>query len=380
MHHSHLVYSGRSHPNGPTLAGFAGGVALYHLWSSILPPWYWETEERLPCKRRLHDTIGPKGLGATVARGRTMLKQLLAPQLVGVYILVASTLYVHFRGKERLRFARQLGDHSTYLAPYNVLMYAGSAVPNQPVIPVASFPELNKLSENWETIRDEAVRLFDEGFIRAAAKNNDWGFYSFFKSGWKRFYLKWYDDFLPSARTLCPKTVELLNSIPSVHGAMFAMLPPGGKLGAHRDPFAGSLRYHLGLVTPNSDKCRILVDGVPCVWRDGEAFMFDETFIHHAENATDVNRIILFCDVERPMRYGLLRHINRWVSHHIVKASATQNVEGEDVGVLNKVFGKLYEIHLQSRKVKEWNRSVYYTLKYTLTVAIIGLIVVSAFR
>ena len=309
-----------------------------------------------------------------------MLKQLLAPQLVGLYILAASTLYVHFRGKERLRFARQLGDHSTYLAPYNVLMYAGSAVPNQPVIAVDNFPELSKLSENWETIRDEAVRLFDEGFIRAAAKNNDWGFYSFFKSGWKRCYLKWYDDFLPSARTLCPKTVELLNSIPSVHGAMFAMLPPGGKLGAHRDPFAGSLRYHLGLVTPNSDKCRILVDGVPCVWRDGEAFMFDETFIHHAENATDVNRIILFCDVERPMRYGLLTRINRWVSHHIVKASATQNVEGEHVGMLNKVFGKLYDIHLASRKLKEWNRSVYYTLKYTLTVAVVGLIVVSAFR
>jgi hypothetical protein len=27
-------------------------------------------------------------------------------------------------------------------APYNVLMYAGSAVPNQPVIPVERFPEL----------------------------------------------------------------------------------------------------------------------------------------------------------------------------------------------------------------------------------------------
>ena len=165
-----------------------------------------------------------------------MLGQLLAPQLVGLYLLAGSTLYVHFRGRERLRITRQLGDHSTYLAPYNVLMYAGSAIPNEPVIPVERFPELSKLSENWETIRDEAVRLFDEGFIRAAAKNNDWGFYSFFKSGWKRFYLKWYDDFLPSARTLCPQTVELLNSIPSVHGAMFAMLPPGGKLGAHRDP------------------------------------------------------------------------------------------------------------------------------------------------
>ena len=65
-----------------------------------------------------------------------MLTQLFAPQLVALYILIGTTSYVHFRGKQRLRFARQLGDHSTYLAPYNVLMYAGSAVPNQPVIPV----------------------------------------------------------------------------------------------------------------------------------------------------------------------------------------------------------------------------------------------------
>jgi beta-hydroxylase len=80
------------------------------------------------------------------------------------------------------------------------------------------------------------------------------------------------------------------------------------------------------------------------------------------------------------MKYGWLTRINRWVSHHIVKASATQNVDGEHVGVLNKVFGKLYEIHLGSRKVKEWNRSVYYTLKYALTALILGLVVWSALR
>jgi len=51
-----------------------------------------------------------------------MLKHFLAPQFIGLYILAASTLYVHFRGRERLRVGRQLGDHSTYLAPYNVLM------------------------------------------------------------------------------------------------------------------------------------------------------------------------------------------------------------------------------------------------------------------
>ena len=105
-----------------------------------------------------------------------------------------------------------------------------------------------------------------------------------------------------------------------------------------------------------------------------------ETFIHSAENATDVNRIILFCDVERPMKYRFMTAINRWVSHHIVKASATQNMEGEHVGVLNKVFGKLYEVHLASRKVKEWNRKVYYALKYSLMIGIVGLMVLSALR
>ena len=49
---------------------------------------------------------------------------------------------------------------------------------------------------------DEALKLYDEGYIRVALDNNDIGFNSFFKRGWKRFYLKWYGDFLPSASAL----------------------------------------------------------------------------------------------------------------------------------------------------------------------------------
>jgi beta-hydroxylase len=307
-----------------------------------------------------------------------MLARVFAPQFVILYLYAASAAYVHFRGRMKLRLGRQLADHSTWLAPYNVLMYLFQAVPNQPVLPVESFPELQPLRDNWQTIRAEAVALFDEGRIRAAANNNDWGFYSFFRSGWKRFYLKWYEDALPSAVKLCPKTVALVNAIPNVHGAMFAMLPPGARLGAHRDPFAGSLRYHLGLVTPNSDKCFIIVDGEKCVWRDGEAIMFDETYIHTAENQTDVNRIILFCDVERPMKFGFMTAFNRWVSKHIVKASTTQNEEGEKVGWINKVFSYLYSVHGLGRRMKAWNYHAYYALKYVLVAVIAAAILYSA--
>jgi beta-hydroxylase len=315
---------------------------------------------------------------ATVSIGgwlRVVVDRLLAPPLLVLYALAISALIVHFRGRERLRFGRQIWDHSTYLAPYNVLMYAFSAVPNKPVLTTEHFPELKVLRDNWGTIRDEAVTLFDEGHLRAAIKNNDWGFYSFFKSGWKRFYLKWYEDFLPSAQTLCPRTVELLKQVPNIHGAMFAVLPPGAKLGRHRDPFAGSIRYHLGLVTPNSNKCRIVVDGVECVYRDGEDFLFDETFIHTAENATDQKRIILLCDIERPMKLTLMARINHWVSETIIKASTTNNVEGERVGAINRAFSYLYELHRAGQRVKQWNRRVYYTLKYGVVLTLLAVIV-----
>jgi beta-hydroxylase len=284
---------------------------------------------------------------------------------------IAAGAFTHLRGRVRHSLGRQLTDHSTFMAPYNALMYLFSSVPSRPFIDLRHFPELEPLKQNWETIRDEALRLFDEGYIRSASKYNDLGFNSFFKSGWKRFYLKWYDDFLPSARDLCPRTTELLQKTPSIHAAMFALLPPGARLPSHRDPFAGSLRYHLGLRTPNSEDCRIFVDGELYYWKDGEAVMFDETFIHRAENQTDVQRLILFCDVERPLSNPLARAINRWIGQPFARAAATQNLPGEKIGILNKLFQYAYQLRLLAKRLKAWDRNVYYTLKWLLLGALI---------
>src|SRR5258707_8565683 len=101
---------------------------------------------------------------------RKMLKTFLAPQFVILYLLAASAIYVHFRGRQRLRIGRQLGDHSTFLAPYNVLMYAGSAVPNEPVVSGDRFSQLAKPWDNLETIPEEAVERFRESFPGAPAK------------------------------------------------------------------------------------------------------------------------------------------------------------------------------------------------------------------
>lgn len=278
-------------------------------------------------------------------------------------LFVASVLFVHFRGSVRLKLTRQFLDQSALLAPYNALVYLFSAVPKDPLLKVEDHPDLLVLRHNWTTIRDEALKLFDEGYIRAAIGNTDVGFNSFFKNGWKRFYLTWYGHAIPSAQRLCPKTVALLQSLPSINGAMFAVLPPGGTLNPHRDPFAGSLRYHLGLATPNSDDCRIVVDGVSYSWRDGEDVLFDETYVHFAENRSDRTRIIIFCDMERPLRTAAMRRINKAVHSWLGTATLTQNVEGERVGAINRAFGTVRKVELQIKRLKSYNRNLYYLAK-----------------
>jgi beta-hydroxylase len=307
------------------------------------------------------------------------LVNLLAPKYLILAAFLASVLYVHLRGRVRFTFVRQLFNHSSLLAPYNALMYLFSAVPAKPLLTDREIPELQRLTAQWEVMREEALKLYDDGYIRTALNNNDIGFNSFFKRGWKRFYLKWYDQPLASAEALCPRTVALLNEIPVVKGAMFALLSPKSTLNPHRDPFAGSLRYHLGLVTANSEKCWISVDGERYWWKDGEAVLFDETYIHSVENDTDVTRIILLCDIERPLRFRFMQAVNRWVSRKIVTASATQNMENEPVGALNRFYSQVYHpiaarVNGAAKRLKQKNRPLYRTLQYGIVLGVAYLI------
>lgn len=299
----------------------------------------------------------------------------LAPKFLVLYFFLVPALLVHLRGRVRLKFPRQFADHSTIMAPYNVLMYLFSAVPATPILDVRQFPELRALRDNWHTIRDEALRLLGDGYIRGSDKHNDLGFNSFFNKGWKRFYVKWYGEPLPSAKSLCPDTVALVDALPSVNAAMFALLPPGGRLNKHRDPFAGSLRYHLGLATPNADGCRIFIDGLEYSWRDGKDILFDETYIHWAENTTDKTRVILFCDVARPLKTRAMRAVNRWMSRYVIRAASTQNLDTEPVGALNRVYAALGRVGDRVKRHKRGNKKLFRAVKYLVVTALVGLYV-----
>ena len=77
--------------------------------------------------------------------------------------------------------------------------------------------------------------------IKAAEKHNDAGFRSFFRTGWKRFYLKWYDDPVPSAQVLCPRATDLVNRVPGLNAAMYAADKSDRKGWAPSGPFDQAL-------------------------------------------------------------------------------------------------------------------------------------------
>jgi len=86
--------------------------------------------------------------------------------------------------------------------------------------------------------------------------------------------------------------------------AFFSILAPGKHLPPHRGPFKGVLRYHLGLIVPKPEvSCGIRVADETRHWKEGESLVFDDTYMHEAWNNTNRDRVVLFMDFVRPLRF-----------------------------------------------------------------------------
>jgi aspartyl/asparaginyl beta-hydroxylase (cupin superfamily) len=117
---------------------------------------------------------------------------------------------------------------------------------------------------------------------------------------WKSFFLIALGKPIENHQNLCPNTAEALKNIPGLINAFFSILRPGVHIPAHRGPYSGILRYHLGVIIPKGD-VGIRVADVQCRWEEGKSLYFDDSFDHEAWNHTDQIRVVLFVDIERPL-------------------------------------------------------------------------------
>jgi beta-hydroxylase len=115
----------------------------------------------------------------------------------------------------------------------------------------------------------------------------------------------------------------------------------------------------VGLATPNDDACFINIDGTSYSWRDGDALLFDETYLHYARNDAQADRLILMCDVERPTWI-----VGRIVNFFYMRATVVPNTEEDKRGLVNSIFSRLSPNVARVRTLKQTNPRRYRVIKW----------------
>ena len=186
--------------------------------------------------------------------------------------------------------------------------------PQLPAIPFydrSHFPWIKHLETATDAIRAELLALLQE----------DWGFQPYValplneplgqwadlnrSPQWNAWYL-WKDGArLDDHCARAPLTAAALRAIPQlkIEGfaptAFFSVLAAGTHLPAHAGSTNVRLTVHLPLILPGPARFR--VGNFERPWREGEAWVFDDTIEHEAWNDADTARTILIFDVWNPL-------------------------------------------------------------------------------
>ncbi|PYD51891.1 aspartyl beta-hydroxylase [Komagataeibacter saccharivorans] len=166
---------------------------------------------------------------------------------------------------------------------------------------------VKELEQNWERIRDEAIRLGGEEIPSLGDISPDHGRIAADRR-WRSFFLEGYGYQRQENRARVPVTSALIDRIPNLCTATFSVLEPGCHIPRHRGMTKAMLTYHLALHVPRDrEKCWIQIEdhGQMHVhpWSAGKSILFDDTYNHEVWNNTDDTRYVLLIQVRRPCRW-----------------------------------------------------------------------------
>ncbi|KAF4315369.1 hypothetical protein BBO99_00009196 [Phytophthora kernoviae] len=174
------------------------------------------------------------------------------------------------------------------------------------------FPQLDILKDNYNVILEE---------MQAVQQSATWPFwpekhYSENDSEWRVFPFCYTFPAYDATKTtwvaptcvMCPRTVELLKTLPGIRTALFSKLGPNTTLAAHRgwaDLSNHILRCHFPVVVPalsdGSPCCAMVVGGETTFHAEREFIVFDDSKLHYAFNHhPEKTRLVLIIDFYRP--------------------------------------------------------------------------------
>ena len=124
----------------------------------------------------------------------------------------------------------------------------------RPIYPSGEFAWTRELEAAWPEILSELrVVLKDRGLIPAFHEISPEQRAITRDQSWKTYVLHAYGARANHNCRACPRTAAAVERIPGMKTAFFSILAGGKHIPAHRGPYKGLLRCHLGLIVPSPD-------------------------------------------------------------------------------------------------------------------------------
>jgi tetratricopeptide (TPR) repeat protein len=210
------------------------------------------------------------------------------------------------------RFAQSLdvlfGRRRIYVQEPRYYYFPG--LPQKQFYERAQFPWLDRVEAATDAIREEmlgvlgdprAFRPYLESDPQRPRKEQQ-GMLD--NPDWSAFYLWRHGELQAGNAARCPRTVAALEGAPLARipnrspTVLFSQLRARSHIPPHNGMVNTRLICHLPLVVPG--QCRFRVGNDVREWREGRAWVFDDSIDHEAWNDSDRTRVILLFDIERP--------------------------------------------------------------------------------
>ena len=192
---------------------------------------------------------------------------------------------------------------------------------------ITTLPEFDKsVKANFEGIKREFLNYYEANNIPSAGEISKEQLRIEDQNKWRTLVLKVFDYYNAANCSLCPLTHGIISCRENnIVSALFSVMEPGTHIKPHRGVFNGVLRYHLGIVVPDSEEVFINIDNNKTYWHEGRSFIFDDTLLHEAINNSTERRVVLIIDYIKPLPY-VLNLVNKMIINIIKKSPLIQNI------------------------------------------------------
>ncbi len=201
-----------------------------------------------------------------------------------------------------------LGKKQIYLQQPKHFYFPG--LPQTQFYDRAQFPWLDAVEAATDAIRAELLEVMKDhaAFTPYLESRADRPFQDVHgmldNPDWSAFYLWKNGEPVADNIARCPNTMAALAGAPLARikgrtpSVLFSLLRPGAVIPPHHGFVNTRLICHLPLIVPDGCAFRVGNDTRP--WREGKAWLFDDTIEHEAWNRSSETRVILLFDVWRP--------------------------------------------------------------------------------